>query len=263
MSTIVLTRPHESANTRSMLHRLRWSNLAVGLVHAAQAAVILILANGFTLPVTAAFLEGPPGSPAPPPARLFEVSVAWGVALFLLLAAVDHLLMAAPGVFDWYARNLQRGRNYARWIEYSVSASLMVVLIAMLTGISDIAALGAIFGVNSAMILFGLLMERYERPGSAGWLPYWFGCLAGAVPWLMIGIYLWSPGTDASPPGFVYAIFVSLFIFFNTFSINMVLQYKRIGPWRDYLFGEAIYIVLSLAAKSALAWQVFGGTLAA
>ena len=41
----------------------------------------------------------------------------------------------------------------------------------------------------------------------------------------------------------------------------MVLQYKTIGPWRNYLFGESTYIFLSLAAKSALVWQVFAGTL--
>jgi hypothetical protein len=46
------------------------------------------------------------------------------------------------------------------------------------------------------------------------------------------------------------------------FAINMVLQYKKVGRWKDYLFGEAMYILLSLVAKSALAWQVFGGTLA-
>jgi hypothetical protein len=42
----------------------------------------------------------------------------------------------------------------------------------------------------------------------------------------------------------------------------MWLQYRRIGPWRDYRYGERGYIVLSLTAKSALAWQVFGGALA-
>jgi len=41
----------------------------------------------------------------------------------------------------------------------------------------------------------------------------------------------------------------------------MILQYKKIGKWRDYLYGERMYIVLSLIAKSALAWQVFAGTL--
>jgi hypothetical protein len=132
----------------------------------------------------------------------------------------------------------------------------------MLTGISDIAALIALFAVNAAMILFGLLFERYEQPGAPNWLAFFFGCLVGAVPWLAIGIYLWGPGNDAAPPGFVYAIFVSLFLFFNSFALNMWLQYRRIGRWRDYLFGERVYILLSLTAKSALAWQVFGGTLA-
>ena len=70
-------------------------------------------------------------------------------------------------------------------------------------------------------------------------------------------IYVWAPGFGASPPGFVYGIIVSLFVFFNCFAVNMVLQYKKVGPWRDYLFGEKVYIILSLTAKALLAWQVF------
>jgi hypothetical protein len=41
----------------------------------------------------------------------------------------------------------------------------------------------------------------------------------------------------------------------------MILQYKKVGPWRDYLYGERFYVILSLVAKTALAWQVFAGTL--
>lgn len=85
--------------------------------------------------------------------------------------------------------------------------------------------------------------------------------MAGIVPWLVIAIYLLRGRRGRDVPGFVYAIFVSLFLFFNVFAVNMVLQYRRFGPWRDYLFGERAYIVLSLFAKSALAWQVFAGTL--
>ena len=59
----------------------------------------------------------------------------------------------------------------------------------------------------------------------------------------------------------MYAIYVSLFVFFNAFAVNMILQYRRFGRWRDYLFGERVYLWLSLRAKSALAWQVFAGTL--
>ena len=58
------------------------------------------------------------------------------------------------------------------------------------------------------------------------------------------------------------AIIPTIFVFFNVFAINMVLQYKKVGRWKDYLFGERVYIILSLVAKTALAWQIFAGTLA-
>jgi hypothetical protein len=235
----------------------------MGLVHAIQGVAILALANEFALPVIGTFLTGPPGvGPAIEP--LFEVSVAWGVATFLFMSAAAHFIISMPGVFPWYIRNLGNQRNYARWIEYSLSSSLMIVLIGMLVGIADIAALLAIAGVNASMILFGLLQEKYETPGkSVSWLPFWFGVIAGAIPWIVIAIYLIAPGVDASPPTFVYMIFFSLFAFFNVFAVVMVLQYKKVGRWSNYVFGESSYILLSLVAKSALAWQVFAGTLAA
>lgn len=232
----------------------------MGIAHLLQGVVILALANDFATPVTGAFLNGPPGEGPGALEVLTDVRVGPFVALFLFLAAADHLLTAVPPVRGWYESGLLRGRNTARWVEYSVSASLMVVLIAMLTGISDVAALIAIAGANAAMILLGLLMERQDREGPVSWLPFWLGCLIGAVPWIAIGAYLLG-GERA--PGFVYAIFVSLFILFNCFAVNMALHFRRPGPWRDPVFSERAYIVTSLAAKSALAWQVFASTLAA
>ena len=84
------------------------------------------------------------------------------------------------------------------------------------------------------------------------------------MPWLAITVYLLSPGSTstATPPGFVYGIFISLFVFFMSFALNQYLQYRGVGPWRSYAFGEKAYLVLSLAAKSALAWQIFAGSLA-
>jgi hypothetical protein len=257
-STLTLTATSISAARATSLRR--W-NVGVGLVHAVQAVAVLALATAFVLPVTASFIQGPPGTPAAAPTTLFDISVAWGVALFLFLSAGFHWLVSAPGVFGRYIAGLEANHNYFRWAEYSLSSSIMIVLIAMLTGISDIAALIGIFAANAAMIFFGAVQERYEKPGGSLW-PFWMGCIVGIAPWLAVGVYLWSPGSAAEPPAFVYAIFVSLFIFFNIFAINMWLQYKRLGRWRSYTFGEATYFVLSLVAKSALAWQVFAGTLA-
>jgi hypothetical protein len=243
--------------------RLRLANLALGIAHLAQAALILALSNAFDIAVTASFATGPPGSPPGEPSELFEVPIGPAVAVFLALAALDHLIVAAPGVVDRYERGLAAGRNLFRWTEYAVSASLMIVLIALLTGITDVHALIALFGVNAAMILFGWITETTSPPGGpVNWTAFGFGCIAGAVPWIAIAVALIGAEGDADVPGFVYGIFVSLFLFFNSFAVNMALQYRRVGPWRSYLFGEAGYLVLSLGAKSALAWQVFAGTLA-
>jgi hypothetical protein len=244
-----------------VMGRLRRYNIAMGLLHAVQAIAIVALSNTFTLPVTGTFLEGPPGSPSSDPSLLASVSVAWGVAIFLSLSAVFHLLISLPGFFERYRNGLARSRNYFRWVEYSLSSSVMIVLIAMLTGISDIAALIALFAVNASMIFFGAVQEKYERPGGS-LLPFWLGSLAGATPWIAIGFYLFTPGSAAQPPAFVYGIFFSLFVFFNIFALNMWLQYRQVGRWSNYLHGERAYVLLSLIAKSALAWQVFGGTLA-
>jgi len=241
--------------------RLRAWNIAVGVVLAAQAILIAVLTNSFSLPVTATFMDGPPGTP-PRLRELFDIPTGWGVFAFLAISALSLLIIASPPVFPWYKRNLLQSRNYGRWIEYFFSSSIMIVLISQITGISDVAALIAIFGINACMILFGAVQEKYEKPGSNGWLPFWFGSFAGIVPWIGIVVYVWAPGLEVSPPGFVYGIILSLFAFFNCFAVNMVLQYKKVGPWRDYLFGEKVYIILSLTAKALLAWQVFFPVLA-
>lgn len=247
------------AEISSRIGRLRGFNLAMGIFHGVQGAAILALATGFSIPIVVHSLTGPPGSAAEA-ITLFDLRVAWAVAAFLFISAFAHLLIASVALPS-YRRMLLAGRNDYRWIEYSLSASLMAVLIGLLSGINDVAAVIAIFGANAAMILFGLLQERYERPGGS-LLPFWLGSVIGIVPWISIGLYLAGIGTESQAPGFVYAIFVSLFVFFMSFALNMWLQYRRMGRWKDYLFGERVYVILSLVAKSALAWQIFAGTLA-
>src|SRR5437763_7441142 len=136
----------------------------------------------------------------------------------------------------------------------------MVVLIAMLTGIADYVALLGLFAANAAMIFLGWLMELLNPPDRVGtrWLPFVLGCVVGAVAWIAIALQIGvSAGRGDAPPGVVYAIFVSLFVLFNSFAVNQALQYGRVGRWRGYRYGERWYLWLSLVAKSLLAWQGF------
>ncbi|MGN6242620.1 MAG: heliorhodopsin HeR [Motilibacteraceae bacterium] len=247
-------------STAGRYRRLRTLNVAAFALLASEGLYMLVASNRLALPVTASFLGDDPVRVTRPtlPETVFSVRIGPAVATFLLLAALDHAVVAAPRAHRWYERCLDRHANYARWIEYSVSASIMIVLIGMFVGIRDVAAVAAVFAANTGMILFGLLMERQQRPGTADWSAFWFGSLLGVAPWVLISVYVAQPPTV---PGFVYAITVVQFVLFSSFAGTMALQYAQVRWWRDYAHGEATYIVLSLIAKSLLAWLIFANVL--
>jgi len=242
---------------------LKRYNLIAGIFHAVQAIAILVLANGFKLPVHINYLAGPPVPDTDfEKIQLFSLPIGVGVAAFSIMSALAHFYVSGPG-FSKYINGLKRKQNIYRWIEYSFSSTLMIILISMLNAVWDITALIAIAGVNVSMILFGWLQEKYEEPGKGSLLPFWFGCIAGITPWIAMFWLLFSPGSTQNAPGFVYGIVFSLFALFNSFALVQWLQYKEVGKWKDYLAGEKTYITLSFVAKSLLAWQIFAGTLMA
>lgn len=225
--------------------------------------------RSFELGVTVFNLNGPPGTPIVDGSldQLVGVPLAFATAAFMWLSAVFHLIVATAGR-SAYESELRSGRNRFRWVEYAMSATLMIVLIALVTNVTDIAALVAIAFANVAMILFGWVMEVANDPTSdrsgCWWTPFLFGCVAGVGPWLAILAALvggLSIDGAEQPPGFVYGIIVTIFLLFNCFAVVQWLQYRGVGKWADYVRGETAYIVLSFVAKSALAWQIFFNTL--
>ncbi len=249
-----------SGVTPERLAGLRRWNLGLSVLHGAQAVLVLVLASDFAITVTSTYPQGPPGTRLTTPEGLFDVPIGAAIAVFLLLAAFDHFATAtfARGTYE---RDLKRGINRFRWIEYSFSATLMVLLIGFYSGITDITTVVVVAGANVAMILFGWLQERMNPPGreTTTMMPFWLGTVAGITPWIAIWINIVGA---VEVPGFVYGIVVAELIFFFSFGLNQWLQFKGIGRWRSYAFGEKTYLVLSLAAKSILAWQIYGGSLA-
>lgn len=236
----------------------------MAFLHAAQGFLVLLLSRSFDLPIMGNYLEFNRQAQQLEPVTitLFNLSLPMLVAAFFFLSALAHTVIATV-YYRRYEQGLKQGINKARWIEYAISASTMMVAISLLVGVYDLSSLAMIFVLTAIMNLMGLVMEVHNQTTKrTNWLSYIIGCVAGIVPWLVIAFYMWLGAENgSSAPAFVYWIFVSIFIFFNCFALNMLLQYKKIGPWRDYLYGERAYIVLSLVAKSLLAWQVFAGTL--
>jgi len=245
-------------STEQFANLRKW-NIGLTILHAAQAVLIAVLASDFAITFTSAAPEGPPGTRVPQGEGIFDLRIGLAIAVFLGLAAIDHLLTATVARGS-YESDLRRGINRFRWVEYSCSATLMVILIASYSGITEITAVFAIIGANVSMILFGWLQEKFNPPGrtETTMLPFWFGTLAGLAPWAGIA---YNTVTADEVPGFVYGIIFAQGLFFFSFGLNQWLQYRRVGKWSSYVFGEKTYLVLSLVAKSVLAWQIFGGSL--
>lgn len=247
----------------------KWNLVLAGL-HFIQGVAVVLLSTNNSLPVNTSFLTldtlaSQSGNPVLVTAsrHLFDINLAYLVALFFFISAAAHLIIATV-YRTTYEDNLKKGINKARWYEYSVSASVMMVSIALLSGVYDLSTLLAIFALDFIMNMMGLVMEVWnQKSGKTTWLSYSIGCVAGIVPWVIFAIYVFGASVYGSGqiPTFVYWIYASMFVFFSSFALNMLLQYKKVGKWADYLYGERVYMILSLVAKSALAWQIFFGSL--
>jgi hypothetical protein len=254
--------------------KLRRFNMTMGFLHLIQGVLMIFLATGviqkiaeFSPQITQLYLTYNPQTQTLETAsrNLFQLPFGILVGVFLLLSALAHALISLPKPLnDLYNRDLAKGINKFRWFEYALSSSVMIVLIATLFGIYDIASLILIFVVNASMNLFGLVMEQLNAgrgDGKVHWGPFVWGAFAGLAPWAAILLYMFGTGNFGQIPWFVWAIVGTYFVMFNTFPINMILQYKKVGKWKDYLYGERAYIVLSLVAKSILAWLVLFGAM--
>ena len=271
---------------------LKLFNRNMGVLHLIQSILIAIL--GFTIddfreftqslyvftlrpvdeagnPITdASNQNGPPADIIPVPEELFEFT---GIApvlltMFLFASAVAHLMIAFP-LFDKYKVHIKNGMNPYRWYEYAISSSIMILFILISFGILDFWVIVATFILNALMNIFGYYMEEViflkGSDSKTDWKPYLWGWVAGIIPWIVI---IDNTQRFEIPEGgedffFVFYIAVGIyFFFFNTFAINMGLQYGKIGKWKDYLYGERVYQILSLISKSILCWLIFIAILA-
>ena len=245
---------------------LRKFNIVMGFLHLIQGILMLVLSNDTTYPIFTNFLrfDRETFSLVPDPKLVYDLRFVPAVALFLLISAVAHFYLSTVG-YRRYVTDLKKNMNPVRFYEYALSSSLMIVLIGMLTGIWDLGSMILMFGINAMMNLFGIMMELHNQyTKRTDWTAFIYGSIAGIIPWVVIVLYFFSAlsSGDAKPPAFVYTIIPTIFVFFNAFAVNMILQYRKVGRWKDYLFGERVYIILSLVAKTVLAWLIFAGTLA-
>jgi hypothetical protein len=274
-----------SKNNENQYKNLRLWNGVMGALHLFQGLIMLFLSKK-TLFTVYLYLPKPSSitrSVTIVGEKWYEVNLGYVISAFLFLSALAHFITILPKVYEWYISKLHDKINLIRWYEYAISSSVMIYVIAALCNINDGLTLFLLVVANVCMNLFGAMMELHnsslrklaEKNGEdyrPNWTAFVYGCFTGIAPWIVMSVYFFVslarlgdlpdlPQRLKDALNTVRFGFPGLFIFFNLFAINMILQYKGVGKWKDYLFGEKVYIILSLLAKSFLAWFVWGGTL--
>lgn len=248
-------------------------NVLMGLFHAGLVACTLVLGNrDLGVPIFASDLtfrlNNQTTDPTLPRFELlpsyrqlgFDAPLTWLVACFFLASATAHLGNATLWR-RYYERNLGRCRVPSRFIEYTISATIMILIIAYQIGMRDYGCLLAVGGLIASTMPFGYLTELIAEPCDAQtWLrpraerlvPYWLGNLPQAIAWLVIvlGFYDQSYPADNGPPVFVHAILWTEFVLF--FSFGAVQLWQQYRPPARYYRGEIAYQFLSLIAKGIL-----------
>lgn len=244
-----------------------WKNIALTILHAGSLYGIVALSSSkWPVYVTRSNIRWVPTtnttqSCSDTPCQIEVEHVRMGmwhvetlVVLFHLPAVLSHLYAAMW--YRTYMRRLHEGRVPHRWLEYSVSASIMMVAILLLTGITSIWTLLLAFTACAATQAMGYAGEREPQ----SWLFFAIGSFLMIPLWVLVYYNFYDSLANASstPPTFVYYIIWSLFILFMGFAVVNALQ--RTGYFTQYS-AERWYMLLSLTAKSALAWQIFFGAL--
>jgi hypothetical protein len=199
------------------------------------------------------------------------------ISSFLCITGIFHVIMAIylsmrgkdNSDTSKVASRLFRG-YHIRWIEYSITSTIMVCVLFLMLGVTDLYANILAIGCNVAMIWFGINSDDYryirniETKGMA-WLPFGFGTIIGLFPWLVIFLQLGlSKVGDIQEIGAI-VIAMTVVTFVGYFSFALIALYGLVyitSPMEGDTMHECCYAVASLVTKSFLAWIIFAAFVA-
>ena len=182
--------------------------------------------------------------------------------LFFFITGGFHLYYYADSGF--YQSMIRQQNNYLRWIEYSISSTLMLYIIALLIGFKVTKVYQLLWATNIAMIAQGQLIETAVHKGESWLVPIVTGFLLLMAEWSVIlrdyldRINQVNAFIDENPtettqrvPAWISAMLFVMFLFYASF--GFISLYGAVhGNSYDYENIERLYILFSFIAKATL-----------
>jgi len=205
-----------------------------------------------------------------------------------------HILSALFQGYAGFSRDYvfnitQRGVNPLRFVEYAISATIMLVCIALVSGIDEFYGILSVASLTFVTMMLGLVAEllfddqldQLDRPATRriGWIAHltgWVTMLSAYVGVILKQYFVSVGESDVGPPDWVT---VAIFVVFGLYNIFGVTQFVQLwckyplhlffkpecvpkgppGPvcgMKFNVFVEMVYVVNSLVTKTLLGWMI-------
>lgn len=182
------------------------------------------------------------------------------VVLIFLITALFHF-------FYWrnkaYIDEVKSGKNRFRWVEYAITATLMIYIYNILSGVKDIYSSFLIVILNIVMISFGYFLEMSPDPKvklSALIMGFFILTVIFGVSYYQFVLNLSAAKQDFDIPDWVYAVVIAMIFWWITFGVVAVLYYRAyIRGNLDFSRYEKYYIFLSFVSKAFMGYYITFG----
>lgn len=126
---------------------------------------------------------------------------------------------------------IKHGTNMLRMIEYSISATLMQVAIALVLGIDSRLEIIAIASLTILVMLLGLIAEQLKTTMfKTAWFTHLLGWFAMGAVWFLIfqkfnhSVEMSKADGGEGPPEFVYTLILTIALMYMAFGLLQLLQ---------------------------------------
>lgn len=193
----------------------------------------------------------------PTPRQVSTFPLPWLTFLVPLLSGLEH--MSCIVFRESYEYYIARNQNPFRWTEYTMSASLMKVIIAQECGITDLHLLICIFVLMAISVQAAATHENVNAKARSenraqNWRPFFVGWIGHLTNWGIMYNYLSVYNRDGGDLGPVIWLVIWMFLLDTSFAVTFTLQWAQIGPYKNYVLGEKTFILLSFTSKTVLIW---------
>lgn len=250
----------QSVTTRTKADLFVW-NKWLAIMYAIQGIALIVVSGPKSLPVFGTYLTKstlPDGGMVHATQRLFDANIVVLVVGMLFVAAIAHALLA--GMYrNRYEAELAEGTSRIHWLTFGASSIFLMVIISLLTGISDVSALVMVVALLVSQSVFGYWAAGQKTAVKQS---YGIAVAISVIAWLVILFTAVSAaiyGTHVA--SFMYGVYATAIIGFAAQGTLTYSALKHKGKWADVYYAERGYLCIALITISAVAWQIFAGAL--